>query len=183
MKRKYVRNFRGVGKSRYKFEFNLEKNIYSNLCLCRIKKKELKKIENKLKFTTYSEWKHYIYNKYKDYDKEFLSEFSRYLNQGIRNIQPGREYLNLAIPIILTIVFTEFIERILEINNILSEFPLLICVIMIPILLIILFVPFFYFIWNTLSPVWDNNIEENLFKDYKEIIDEILKEKLKQEKD
>ena len=36
---------------------------------------------------------------------------------------------------------------------------------------------FFYIIWSTLMPIWNNNIEENMFIDYKEIIDELIEQK------
>lgn len=176
MARKYNKNFKNLGKSRYNFEFELEKIIYSNLCLLRVKKKELKKIVNMLEFNTYFEWKQYIFNKYKNYDKEYLLEFSRYLNQGIRNIQPGREYLDMFIPFILTFSITELLRQLFEINNILSDISgksSVICLL----ILIFWLTSFFYIIWSTLMPIWNNNIEENMFIDYKEIIDELIEQK------
>lgn len=155
-------------------------NIYNNLCLRRVSNKELKKIDNTLKFTTYSEWKQYIYNKYKDYDKEFLSEFSRYLNQGIRNMQPIREYSTLFFPIIIALATNELFKKALEINDILSDFSALVNIVIGLILIFILYGTFFYIILTISRPIWDNNIEENMYKDYKEIIDEMLTEKLNQ---
>lgn len=181
MAKKYRKSFQNVGNLKYDFEYQFEKNVYSNLCLRRVRKKELKKMDEKFKFTTYFEWKRYIWNKYEDYDKELLVEFSRYLNQGIRNVQPGREYLSFFVPVILTVYFSEMLKKIIEVNDILSKALILSKVLLMPIAVLLLFGPLFYIIWSTLSPLWDNNVEENLYKDYKEIIDEMIEAKTNNE--
>lgn len=179
MKKKYKRDFNNVGRIKYNFSFQKEKNIYCNVCMRRMKRKRIKNLEEELKFCTYSEWKKYICYKYRDYDKETLEDFSRYLNQGIRNVQPGREYLNLFIPVILTLIVTETLNGMLKISEAIEALSIVAGIIVLLIVLVILFIPIIYFIWTTLIPICDNNIEESMFIDYKEIIDEIIESRIK----
>lgn len=172
-KRKSGRTLDNIGIRWYDFDFQLEKNIYCYLCCDKMKKRKLKKLDEKLKFVSYSQWKQYICDKYKNYNKDELMEFSRYLNQRIRNIKPSGEFIRLLFSAIITLVVTKMVEVFYLIdttglNSMLSIF------IMEFILIFFVVIPVILFLIETFIPIREDNIDENLLKDYKEIIDEIL---------
>lgn len=173
-RQKYRRALNEVGKKKYDFDFESEKRIYYYLCCMPMKKKELRKVDEKLQFNSYKEWKQYICNKYGDYKDEELMEFSRYINQRIRNIQPNREYWNLFVPIIMTIVLTEWFEAFIK-----GEFDFTgasDAVIIGAILMMVGMLVFsmIFLVWNTFTPLWEYSREENFLRDYKEIIDGMI---------
>lgn len=99
-----------IGKQKYDFDIELEEMIYRYLCCKHIKKRILKKMDNKYKFESYKQWKKYIHNKYARYSLDELVEFSKYLNLKIRNIKPFHQYWNLILPIVITISFSHLFE-------------------------------------------------------------------------
>lgn len=175
--KKYRKTLNVLGKTEYEFDFNLEKRIYMNLCHLHMKKREEKSLREELKFNTYKKWKNYVYTKYKNYDEDKLNEFSRYLNQRIRNIKPGHEYWNLLIPVIVTIFFAEGIDFLFEAEKILVQQSGSGVEIFFLIYLLLFIGMTFWIAWQTLVPIWNRNIEENILADYKEIIDSIINEK------
>lgn len=173
-KRKSGRTLNNIGIRWHNFDFQSEKNIYSYLCCDKMKKRALKKLDEKLKFVSYSQWKQYICNKYENYNKDELIEFSRYLNQRIRNINPSREYLNIILPCFITLAFTVSIDKILDLNletTSISDLGSLIIIIFLSILFII---SMFSVIRNTFIPIKENSGDTNILIDYKEIIDEMI---------
>lgn len=66
----------------------IEQSIYYYVCCIKGKGRALRKLDKELEFELYLEWKQYIFDKYKSI------EFSRYLNQKIRNIKSDYEYRN-----------------------------------------------------------------------------------------
>lgn len=173
-KRKSDRTLDSIGKRWYNFDFYSEKNIYCYLCCVDSRKKKIKKLDEKLKFVSYSQWKQYICNKYENYDKDELEEFSRYLNQRIRNIKPGREYLNIILPCFITLAFTISIDKILDLNLNTTSISNLGSVIIIIFLSILFIISMFSIIRNTFLPIKENSGDTNLLIDYKEIIDEMI---------
>lgn len=179
-RKKKKRSLKHIGERKYNFDITLEKQIYSCLCCSYGSKKAFKKLDDKLKFNSYKQWMQYVCNKYENYCKEDLIEFSRYLNQHIRNIKPFREFWDLFFPIVLTVLFSYGLDKFLEIKfhfEKLSFFTFLSILIIFLLLLIFIVLPLIFFIRNILLPIFDNDIEENFFKDYKEIIDEIIKKR------
>ena len=174
-KQKYTRSIKKVGKENYNFDFELEKGIYYYLCCVPIKKKESKKIKEELQFESYREWKNYIWNKYCDYSDEGLFEFSRYLNQCIRNIEPNHEFSNIMISIIPAISFTKLVEVLFTNKNDFIGSSKLVIFVVILIMIGALAVYMFFVVWNIITPLWKYNREENFLKDYKEIIDDMRK--------
>lgn len=173
-KRKSGRTLDNIGIRWYEFDFQSEKNIYCYLCCDKMKKRALKKLDEKLKFVSYSQWKQYICNKYENYNKDELIEFSRYLNQKIRNIKPGREYLNIILPCFIPSIFTIVYEWIIKPNLKISN-QLGISNVIFGVLITISFIFSMCSIAkDVFSPILENNIDANLLKDYKEIIDEII---------
>lgn len=174
-KRKSGRTLDNIGIRWYGFDFQLEKNIYCYLCSYKMKKRNLKKVNEKLRFVSYSQWKQYICTKYENYNSDELMEFSRYLNQRIRKIKPIREFIMILISVIITLVITKIFELIetIGIDSVLS--------IVIKGILVIAFIviPFMFLLVDVFTHIQEDNIDEYFLKDYKEIIDEIIKSKSK----
>lgn len=165
--------FEEIGKRWYEFDFELEKGIYCYLCCYRIKRKELRNLNDDLMFETYQKWKQYVYNKYSNYSREQLMEFSRYLNYEIRNERPFRKYWDIMLPITISLVFTKIFDIGLALYVESVENPSMLNIL----LLLCLEVIGVIFLINIFRPLFDDNIKENLFIDYKEIVDEIIEEK------
>lgn len=177
-KRKSGRTLKNIGIRWYNFDFQLEKNIYCYLCCNKIERRKLKKLDEKLKFVSYSQWKQYICNKYENYNSDELKEFDRYLNQIMRNINPTREYIRLFIPVIITLVITKVAEVFYSIHT--AELNSLLSVVIIePIFSVFVIIPAALLLIETFIPIREDNVDENFLKDYKEIIDEIIKSKRK----
>lgn len=169
--RKTQRELNEIGERWYDFDFRLQRNIYYYLCCVKIKKKDFRKLD--LKFESYQQWKQYVRDKYDKYDKDMLNQFSRYLNQRIRNIKIYGQYGNILGGIILTLGLTLIVDMFLG-----SYFQIdfkRISVISLLILMQIVFTA--VTVYYTSKPVIDNSMDENFLKDYKEIIDEIIIEK------
>lgn len=168
-----------IGKKWHDFNFKSERLIYSYLCCnrSRLINMELRNLNKDLKFEEYRQWKQYICNKYQNYSRDKLIEFSRYLKLMIRNIKPNHEYWIIMATALLSIVFTMVINVTIELNkqfNINSDW----IKILITILSGILFILFSaYLIIKIVYPIFDDYFDENFLRDYKEIIDEIIKER------
>lgn len=173
-KRKFNRTLDNIGKRWHNFDFQSEKNIYCYLCCDKMKKRALKKLNEKQKFVSYSQWKQYICNKYENYDKDELEEFSRYLNQRIRNIKPGKEYFNIILPCFITLAFTISIDKIWDLNLNTTSISNLGRMIVIIFLSILFIISMFSIIRNTFMPIKENSGDTNLLIDYKEIIDGMI---------
>lgn len=173
-----------IGIRWYKFDFKSEREIYCYLCCCHEKKKKLQKLDKELKFVSYRQWKQYIWNRYEYFDKDMLIEFSRYLNLRVRNIMPSREFWNIIATITLTFIFTKFMNMILNAKMDFNEVSAWSAIVFIFLLELSTTLALVFIFNQVFSPILDNNVDENLLKDYKEIIDEIIndKEKFKQEK-
>lgn len=166
-----------IGKRWYDFDFVLERTIYCYLCCSREKKRKIRKLDEKLKFESYQQWKKYIWDKYERYDKDRLYEFSKYLNQRIRNIRPNREYWSIVATVLLTLVITKIVDIILNPQMNFNDIPLFVGVLFISVLVTVLL---WFILIQTFYPMFDNNIDENFLRDYKEVIDEIVKVKAKE---
>lgn len=163
-----------TGKLFYDFDFNLERNIYEYLCFS--SKKGLKRLNEKVRFETYKQWKQYVCNRYKDYSKSKLIEFSRYLNQRIRNKKPYHEYWSIMLAIILTLAFTKIVDFSLSKLNETTAMASIEGIILSLFIEFLIIGSIVAIIFWTLPTLINNNIDENFLRDYKEIIDEIIKE-------
>lgn len=172
-KNKNKRTMDKRGEEEFHFDFHKEKNIYLYLWRMRSKEKELQE-----KFDTYIEWKQYVWDKHAISNKKELIEFSKYLTQRKRNLKPNREYANIFIPVLLTLVIEQGLEYILGISIdglTLTEWWQWLIYIAIYLLIMLVFVlPMVMFCYHTMKPIWDNNSDESFLTDYKEIIDEML---------
>lgn len=179
-RRRAKKSFDEMGKRWYDFDSQLEKAIYSHLCWTRVKRKISRKLTEDLKFHSYQQWKCYIYDKYQAYDKEKLDEFSRYLNQNIRNTKPSLKYWAIMATALITIAFTSLIDRIINIK-LSADIPIWGMIILVLVGEIFFILLLFSVIIQTMYPIFDNSADENLYEDYKEIIDEIMRTKIKEE--
>lgn len=173
-KKKYVRTLNEVGNRKYDFDYIKEKQIYFYLCRLRQKRKNEKELEEQYRFGSYREWKMYIQNKYSRFDREELMEFSRYLNQRIRNTKPAQEYIKLVIPAIISWVITEFFRLILQDGKLAKFESIHEAIIYFAIILLIGVGSVSVTFIKMSNDIWDQNMEENLCVDYKEIIDEMI---------
>lgn len=169
-----------IGERWYGFDFNSERIIYCYLCCCRGKKRKLKKLDKKLRFESYQQWKQYIWNRYENFDKEMLIEFSRYLNLRIRYIAPTQEYWSIAAAAMLTLVLTKLIDAV-DINWDISEVPVGGIIVFGFLLELLFMLALAFIIMQTLYPIFDNSVDENFLKDYKEIVDEIIRNKIEEQ--
>lgn len=168
MKQKKKRSLNAIGKSQYNFDFQLEKTIYYYLC-CKHTKK-IKKLDNKLRFNSYKQWEKYIKDKYSGCDRETLIEFSRYLNQRIRDNESGNKYWELIIPVFMTSLITEFIKVFFSTETDWSKTPFLVRIFAI-VLIIVVYIPI---IRELISPIFENSTDGCMLQDYKEIIDNMI---------
>lgn len=177
--KKAGKNFDEIGKKWYNFDPETEKMIYRYLCCFRIKRNKLNTLHKDLRFDTYQQWKHYVCDKYSNYRNEELMEFSRYLNYERRLTISLNKYLEMIMPILISLLFAnsfgEVCNKYFEIikNTNLLYMVLLSCLGMVVIIFLI------YQLIKTFYPMLENNIDENFYADYKEIIDEIVERKTK----
>ena len=174
-KKKYNKKLDEIGKQEYRFNFYSEKIVYKDLCCLHLSYKERKEREKLQTFNLYREWKTSIINKYKDFDKEKMIEFSRYLNQRLRNKELGHDYWKLAIPVILTLGVTDACSMTIQfINDLNVEQWDWVSGIVVSFVMVIFMVFIFGLIWNTMDPIWESRTEKNFLIDFKEIIDECI---------
>ena len=173
--RRQKRNYKKIGKQYYSFDVDHERIIYEYLCMYKLKRKKLKKLNEEEKFNSFLEWEKYIYSKYQGYDSNGLLQFEKYLNGRLINIKPIREYWNMACTALFTLILSETIKGVTQVMstpvnrtyNLISVFCTL-AVICFALLLLIK---------RIIEPIWDNNTEENLYKDYIQIIEQMRQEK------
>lgn len=175
--KKYMKTLNEIGKAEYEFNFELERKIYMYLCHSRLSKRELKNLEETLRFDSYKKWKKYVCDKYRKYSADKLNEFSRYLNQAIRNTKPVIESWKLLIPVITALLLPKGVDLLYEIeemyinNQGVGETIVLIAY-------LVFFISLFIWVfWMMIAPITNRNIEENFLFDYKEIVDDIIDKK------
>ena len=70
-------------------------------------------------FTRYCDWENFVRNKYNNYDDVMLNEFSRHLNQCIRNNEPCKKIdtimAEVSLSLTLTSITTSFI--VIKVDN------------------------------------------------------------------
>lgn len=163
-----------LGEECYGFDFKLEKNIYCYLCCVRMNSLKLRNLKAEFRFDFYQQWKRYVRNNNEKFDKDKLIEFSRYLNLKIKNTNPSREYWNISATVLLSVIITNIFDEVLSMKFDLQGVSLLVAILIIEFLIVI---PIGLIISQTMKPLFDSHLDENFLKDYKEIIDEIIKER------
>jgi ABC-type multidrug transport system permease subunit len=151
------------------FDFDLEKKIFKYLYYG--KKRKLDK-ENQI--NSYMDWKHRIEKMYSSFSIEQLQDFSRWLNQKIRDSKPSHEYSQICI----TVLITWFLTKVLD------EYCNRITNLKISFLAIVIFsIIVFFIVLYGCSKLYDMLFTENmkiaLYTDYKEVIDDLISQKEK----
>lgn len=169
-----------IGKEKYDFNRDEELIKYKYLCGAKMKRKEWKKCKNYINSYSYSEWKLNVREKYNVYSKNQLEEFSRYLELGIRSRGVRRELDSVVFAAVLSSVFsgvlTNFVlPQLQEAKTVVDYF-----IIVIICMLVILGATglMLWMIYTIYVPMYNSNLEQHLYFDYKVIIDEIIKEKI-----
>lgn len=179
--RKQKRTLIDMGDKNYDFILKRERIIYSYLCCKYINKKEMKKIEENLKFQSYKEWKEYITKKYNKCDVDSLVEFRRLLNQLKRNIAPSSTYLGFCFPAVLALILSKSADMLwsLNINEVeLTDWRVFAIYAIVYIFAIgLVMIPVMGILLAIIFPIMNNDLEENLYNDYIEVIDELIKDK------
>ncbi len=186
MIKKQKRNVNTIGKDNYGFDYLKEKEIYCYLCGINNKEKKKQELKDDEKMNTYSEWEQYICKKYDKYPIKKLKEFSRYLNQRIGNLEPSQNYLNIATPILMTLVVTEAFNFLINLAIIKPEehieLSILNVILFLSLFLLLCLIVIFIFTFlviKVINPIWENHTEEKMLEDYKEIIDGMIEDKCK----
>ena len=178
-KTKDRQNLNDIGKKYYQFDDKKEKNIYEYACMHHLSKKKLKSLDNSVRFNSYSMWKNYICNKYKDFPNYDLFDFSHFLTQKHRNCQPTHELWNISFPVMLTLLINNIINTLLLSSDIKINGFVEAIIYTITISLIIL--AFSLLIIKLISIIFDTFTDRDFYSDYKEIIDEMIEERRNKE--
>ncbi|MBD5513699.1 MAG: hypothetical protein HDR06_03340 [Lachnospiraceae bacterium] len=124
-RKKAEKTLEEIGKRWYDFDYKIERTIYCYLCCYHIRERgaarNLRQLDEQLKFETYRQWKQYIGSKYINYSRDKLNEFSRYLNQMIRNKRPFDKALNILSTAVITLICTELFNVFLSTYEELNE--------------------------------------------------------------
>lgn len=175
--KKNRKTLKEIGKRWYNFDFGLERNIYCYLCCIQVKSRKLRKLNKELKFESYKQWNTYVKNKYKNFDKDILIEFSRYLNLRMRNISPDHEYWSITATVVLTVFLTSLFDKVFYQQINLEGLSGISAIVVISILELFVLITIMFVIVQTMKPIFDSSVDDNFLKDYKEIIDQLITEK------
>lgn len=150
-----------IGSKKQNNEFNFNKKeellIYKSLW----KKKKSKKIDTEHQFCHYKDWKNYVMNRYKEVD---LIEFKRFLNQGKRENATNVQLYN----VLYVAVFSAIVTKLFDI----VEKDILVTIIVIVGIVAYLGMK-----------VFDFHCKESFYEDYIEIIDELIANAKKSDRD
>lgn len=168
---------KAIGKDNFEFDYEKELEGYKFLCGKKVKKDNYVLLRNDERYSSYSKWKGSIVKQYKNCSNEFLVNFSRYLNQGLRNTKPNQKVNEMIITALVAFFFTFLLNIILKFKvekfDISSFFvaKLIIAIV----LVIIACVCLVAYVMNIMiTPIWEQDTVRCFWKDYKEIIDQII---------
>lgn len=180
-KRLTKRKLKNIGKQDFNFDYDLEKNIYYNLCAYHLKS-TCKNLPSHLQFKSYHHWEQYIVEKYNKYDRIGLIEFEKYLNQLVRLEKPIKEYWNIIISISLSSFFSYLITYLTNLvlwqktdiqnySELLTTAVRTACVTPFVMFIIILVT------YSTLEPLYTEKMKISFLKDYQKVIKKLIKDK------
>lgn len=148
---------------------------YKKLCGYRIKEKELIKYEKERIPSSYYQWRNNIKAKYNDYERCQLEAFIGYLELGIRENSVFDKLNSIVFSSIFATVYgilmSDFIKALSKYKDI-----IVVSIVAIVMGIAIVFVVVM-FIGNMYIPLSNNDLEKNLYKDYQDIIKQIVDEK------
>lgn len=170
------------GKDTFHFDKEEEFLKYKYLCCCDLKRREWKKCCNECMPYSYFQWKESIRQKYMMYDAEQLEEFRRYLVLGIRDREVFREANNIIFAAFVSSAFASLMGNIImqlvgKVANAENSIELLMIKTVFIVAILFVVLAMLAVIYFTVVPIHKNNLEQNMFRDYKEIIELLIKEK------
>lgn len=171
------RKYREWWKNHLGYDFDEELRIYKYLCEIRV----FRKPPINGRFTSYQEWEEYIRLKYKEVDVDTLQTFYCYLVQKERNtsVSQGINH-NFMLPVMAALItgclipsYTEWEKVFSETSNLphIVQYASYLCIGMLFSFCI------FYIIWLGINAVYNRSDEYYFYKDYQEIIQQLIEEK------
>ena len=179
-KKEKARNNAEIGKEIFSFNYNEEMRIYLYLC-GRLRQREYRYLDDTLRFHRYADWEEYVKNRYTKYTPNQLMEFQRYLKGCItwekENRRIGGGVVSIAFSAVLSSGLSFFVSELINANIEISGWAeMLIWWMLFSLLMISLFFFFFWLTKEGIQVIKDSRNTICLLKDYKEIIDELIKE-------
>lgn len=179
MARSTKRNcIRTLGKENYGFNFEAELEGYKFLCGRQVNRKSYMLLINDARYSSYDSWSRGIQERYKQYPKEYLTNFSRYLNQCIRNIEPSTKTWDIFVPVLIALFLENTLDVILKFEGMefeattFKEVVSFAGVCMFALLGVLALVG--WCINAFIKPIWEKDIEKNFLYDYKKEIDKLI---------
>lgn len=165
----------------YGFQYAEEKRIYK--IICGKSKRKKGDLPDCFRYYSYSEWKDYVWSKYKKYNCEQLNNFLHYLKMQLRKIKPAQQFRDLIYVPIMVALITQMIAEMpslknqkIEINTSVTAKVAFILVVIIAIFSIFIFVRDMLYSFNSKSE------DKDMYEDYISIIQEIIQSKENEEK-
>lgn len=116
--------------------------------------------------------------RYKQYPKVYLTNFSRYLNQCIRNIEPSTKTWDIYVPVLIALLLENILDAILKFEGMKLEVTTFKEVIFFAgVCMFALLGGFALVGWcinSFIKPIWEKDIEKNFLYDYKKEIDKLI---------
>lgn len=171
--------------------FENEFIIYEYLCDS-ISKRKIKKVKKQFRFRRYSAWKLYVKDNNRKREYEQLTELSRYLNHQGRSVSMNNNSLYIflvpfLVSLISNIIWNYFnsiqnfpAENVIEhlslipIINVI-KFPMILFTIGTLIMAMPIVLMFYLFLF--METVKKAELRKSFYKDYKEIVDELISDK------
>lgn len=153
------------------FQFNIQKEkvMYLHLCKEKMKKKQLKGLLDKEKFSTYASWKHHIVDTYGRYDYDGLIEFDKMLNLLTRDSEKFDVYNKCIWTAYISTIISVFMSETVRIVE-MSKMTIVIWIFLAPL-----------FIGVAIAKGYDSYGSEGktiyFLKDVQEVIHELIEEK------
>lgn len=157
MKKKYIKN---KMKTVFLFDVDKELNIHSFLYK-KLSRKQLKSIDEKVRFKTYKDWKNYIIARYEVYNNDNLIEFDKCMNVLLKEGKTFNSYAQGVAITYLSVIMTRLVDY--YVDNI---YAVMTCILIFPIIIVTVI---------NLYDVYSNGREYVLLlKDVKDIIEELI---------
>lgn len=165
-----------IGKEKFGFDAAVEFIRYKYICCTKMGRKEWKKCKTYDMPYSYSEWEEKIKEKYSMYSKSQLEEFSKHLEAGIRDNNTSREISNIILAALLSSVITIILGNLVlpqveKAKNV-QEFIISLVIVFALIMPELAFV-----IYSVYIPIQNSTLEQEMYSDYKKIIDTIISKK------
>lgn len=172
---------RDIGKKKFGFDYSEEIIKYKYLIGEKMSGREWKNLKENEKFNSYFEWEASIKENNKQKTGKQLKEFDHYLDSRINMIEAEKEQSTIGYSVILASIISAFVtlfanqkctDKIIIKGNLVFSIPSNLVVFICVTLMVI------YLISKVQLPVRSIIVEETLLKEYKKIIEEMLKENI-----